>query len=346
MGPPTQESDLLGASLSIHVVRSILWGAAQRGLDADAHARAVGLSPALLVDPDARVSARLAIKLWDDVARASRDPHFGLRLGEAVGMAGLNLAGQILAASATLAEGFRRILAYARVFNDAHEMHWTPTDDGAVLWYTARDLGYAVPYHAMEFAFAWSIVTARALTGGDASPTEVRFEHGPTGDGAEHARIFRCPARFHAERYEIHVSNAVLALPVKTANADLAEILDSHAKMLLARLPPRALLVDRVRTTIARGLPVGRGALDDVARELHVSPRSLQRKLRDEGSSYNEVLDEVRHAVATQRLGESDCAVNEVAFALGFSDPSAFHKAFVRWTGSSPGQWRRARRAP
>ncbi len=345
MGPPTQDSDLLGASLSIHVVRSILWGAAQRGLDAEAHARSVGLTPERLADPDARVSARLAIRLWEEVARASRDPSFGLLLGEAVGMAGLNLAGQMLAASATLAEGFKRILAYGRVFNDAHTMHWTPTPDGAVLWFTARDLGYSVPYHAMEFAFAWSIVTARALTDGKASPTEVRFEHGPSGDGAEHARIFRCQARFHAERYEIHVTHEVLALPVKTANADLAEILDSHAKMLLAKLPPRALLVDRVRTAIACGLPLGRGGLEHVAKELHVSPRSLQRRLRDEGSSYNEVLDEVRHALATQRLGESDCAVGEVAFALGFSDPSAFHKAFVRWTGRSPGQWRRERRS-
>lgn len=101
-------------------------------------------------------------------------------------------------------------------------------------------------------------MTARAITGDDASPSAVSFEHPAPAETAEHARVFRCPVRFEAARYEIHVSNAVLAMPVRSANADLAEILDSRAKMLLAKLPPRALLIDRVRSTIARGLPQGR----------------------------------------------------------------------------------------
>lgn len=334
-------SDALGATLSVHVVRSILWGAAQHGLDPVAHAQAVGLTAAVLADPDARIAGRTAIRLWQDVARASGEPHFGLLLGERVGTAGLNLAGQLIAASATIAEGFRRIMAYARVFNDAHAMHWEPRPHGAVLWFTTRDLGYSVPHHATEFAFAWSIVTARALAAGDASPSAVAFEHPAPADDSQHARIFGCPMRFEAPRYEIHVSNDVLAMPVRTANADLAEILDSHARMLLARLPPRPLLVDRVRQSIAQGLPVGRGALEDVARALQVAPRSLQRRLRDEGVRYQDVLDEVRREMAMQALRDSDRALAEVAFSLGFSDASAFHKAFVRWSGTTPGAWRR-----
>jgi AraC-like DNA-binding protein len=326
-------------TLPIHIARAIANGAREHGVDPSPIFAAHGVTDAVLADPDARVTGQVAVALWADAARASGHPQFGLRTGERAGSGAINVAGMFLAASATLGEGFRRISQFYRVMNDAQTVHWedTPTWFGG--WLTVREVPYGVPLHATEFAFAWSVVTARAVTGVDVSPTLVAFEHDAPADLSEHERVFRCPVRFGCHRSEVRYDPSVAHLPVRSADPALVEILESHARAVLARLPTRQGLVPRVREAVARALPTGAG-LDDIAASLRLSARSLQRRLRDEGTTYADVVDEVRRAMALDALREPTRGVSEVGFALGFSDASAFHKAFVRWTGKAPSVWR------
>lgn len=328
-------------TLPVHIARAIATGARAHGVDPQPLFAAHGVTEDVLADPDARITGRVAVALWDAAAGASGHPNFGLRTGVRAGHAAVNMAGMFLAASATLGEGFARVFRFYRVMNDAQTVHWETTPDFLGGWLTVREVPYAVPRHATEFAFAWSVVTARAVTGVDLAPTLVAFEHDAPADRAEHDALFRCPVRFNQHRSEVRFDPAVAALPVRTADPALVEILESHARAVLARLPPKQGLVPRVRDAAARALPSG-AALEDIAASLRLSPRSLQRRLRDEGTTYADVLDEVRRALALDALRDPARGAAEVGFALGFSDPSAFHKAFVRWTGSAPGAWRRA----
>jgi len=327
----------------VHIARAIACGAREHGVDPTPLFAAHGVTDAVLADPDARVTGPVAVALWNDAARAAVHPQFGLRTGERAGRDALNVAGMFLAASATLGEGFRRIFQFYRVMNDAQTVHWEENASWVGGWLTVREVPYPVPYHATEFAFAWSVVTARAVTGVDISPTVIAFEHDSPADLAEHQRIFRCPVRFSQARAELRFDIAVTALPVRTADPALVEILESHARAVLARLPTRQGFVPRVREAVAKALPRGSGAgLVDIAASLRMSARSLQRRLHDEGSTYADVVDEVRRALALDALRDPGRGVSEVGFALGFSDASAFHKAFVRWTGKAPSAWRRA----
>ena len=332
-------------TLPIHIARAIATGAREHGVDPDPIFDAHGVSAAVLADPDARITGRVAVALWDAAARAAGHPQFGLRTGERAGNGAVNMAGMFLAASATLGEGFRRISQFYRVMNDAQTIHWEETPTWAGAWLTVREVPYGVPRHATEFAFAWSLVMARTVTGVEITPSLVAFEHDAPADLSEHARILRCPVRFGHHRSEVRFDPAVFELPVRTSDPALVEILESHARSVLARLPARQGLVPRVREAVARGLPTGAG-LDDVAASLHLSARSLQRRLQDEGTTYADVVDEVRRALALDALRDPARGVSEVVFALGFSDASAFHKAFVRWTGSAPGAWRRGLTSP
>jgi len=134
---------------------------------------------------------------------------------------------------------------------------------------------------------------------------------------------------------------AALDMPLVHADASLTRILERHAQELLSKLPAVDSLHGRVRDLLAAELQRGKIGLDHIGALMHMSPRTLRRRLREEGTSAGKLLDEVRRDLAVGYLRQ-DVAISEIAFRLGFSDGSAFHKAFRRWTGRSPAHYRRS----
>ncbi len=330
------------ASISVHVVRTILLGAASYGLDPIALVARFGIEPETLSDVDARVPAELTVRMWDEIPVLCSEPNFGLLLGETAGLMALTLAGHMIQASATLGDGLRRMLEFYRVFNDVHPVELLETRDMARLRVRTRGTPLEAPRHAMEFAFAWFISLARRATGVEIEPRVVRFEHGAPNDITEHQRLFGCHIEFGADACEAEVFRDVLDLPHTTTDVHLVEVLESHARELLRRLPGRTDFASRVRSVLYETLKRGESSVDVVARELKMSPRTVQRYLQEEGTSHQAVADDLRRDLALRYLEDRSLAIAEIAFVLGFSDQSAFHKAFVRWTGKTPGQHRRA----
>ena len=179
---------------------------------------------------------------------------------------------------------------------------------------------------------------------GDAEGMEVWFAHAAPDYASEYARVIEIPYRFDARCYAIVGSAALLDRPLPKADSRLCELLEQHAEELLARLPAGDAFEDRVRKQIASLLPSGETHADRVAETLGVSTSTLRRRLREAGTSHRQLLDAVRCDLACSALLGKDVSVNEVAFLLGFSDASAFHKAFRRWTGQSPSEFARAAR--
>ncbi|HYY42110.1 MAG TPA: helix-turn-helix domain-containing protein, partial [Pyrinomonadaceae bacterium] len=171
----------------------------------------------------------------------------------------------------------------------------------------------------------------------------VSFQHPQPADTTEHRRIFRAPVHFDQPRNELVLDRALLALPLARADAGLCALLDRHAQELLARLPQRDDTTAQVRRLLSDALSGGDPNIAAVARQLGLSARTLQRKLRAEGTSYQDLLDLMRRDLARRYLQERDMAVCEVAYLLGFSGPSAFHRAFRRWTGVTPKEFRQAK---
>jgi AraC-like DNA-binding protein len=184
------------------------------------------------------------------------------------------------------------------------------------------------------------LLRARALTAIDFSPREVWFEHSAPADTREHRRIFRAPLRFEQTCHALVLDRGLLDHPLVTADSRLCALLDRQAQDLLARLPRESSVSDRTRRLLREVLRGGDAGVAAIARRLGMSPRSLQRRLAAEGSSYRGLLDEVRREIAVRHLGERDLAISEVASALGFSDATGFYRAFRRWTGASPAGYR------
>ena len=198
---------------------------------------------------------------------------------------------------------------------------------------------------AIEFAFAWLLGTARATTGADLVPSSVTFTHAAPGPVDEYRRAFGVDPRFGTTENVLELPSAALALPQRTADHLIGRLVERHARELSRQLPTGAGPAERVRGLIARSLSVGEtdaaASLAAVASQLQVPGRTLQRRLAAEGTSFAALLDEVRRELALEHLAEPSTSVAEVAFALGFGDQTAFHRAFVRWTGRTPGDHRK-----
>lgn len=311
------------------------------GVSPEALCAKVGLDPTAINDIDGRVPASTMVALWSEVAPL--DPDFGLHLAE-MALSQPALPWHMVRASKTLGDGIKRLVGAWRVFNDLHPPDLVIPTDGkdGVLRMRTQDTAYLVPRHAAEFAFAWFVIAARRATGVDVKVRRVSFEHAEPACTAEHARIFGCEVVFGADATAIHFPAEAMALPTKDGgDPELAELLSRHADALIAKLPPRDALTAEVRAAMTPLLAGGDVTIERVAVALNASPRSLQRRLQAEGTTFQRVLDDLRKEIARTYLRDPMRPIAEIALLLGFSDQTTFHRAFVRWTGQTPGEARR-----
>jgi len=332
-------------TIAAMAARAIVFAGVRYGLSPTELCAKVGLDPAVMADVDGRVPASIMVALWREVAPL--DPDFGLHLAETA-MAQPALPWHLLRASATLKEGIVRLAAAWRVFNDVHPPELVlppPGKEPAILRMRTKNTPLVAPRHGAEFAFAWFVVAARRATGLDVTPLQVTFEHPKPASTAEHERIFRCPITFDADATAVTFANESMHLPTEGGgDRELVQVLERHAEALLAKLPPRTAFSSRVRAAMTPLLAGGDVTIDRVAAVLGSSARSVQRRLHEEGTSFQRVLDDLRTEAAVAYLRERTHSIAEVALLLGFSDQTAFHRAFVRWTGRTPGEVRRAGR--
>jgi AraC-like DNA-binding protein len=326
------------------LARLVLLRAVGAERDLASLARLVGVDARTLEDPDGRVPAEAMVRIWDEVATLTGDAYLGLNVGRAVGEAGATLAGHMVRASRTVGEGLERVLRFYRVLNDVHPPRYVRGEHEATLAVRTKGTPLRVPRHGMEFAFVWLTCLARKATGKPLAPLRIRFEHSAPRDVAPLEEIFRCPLAFDADENEVVMASRDWATPTLGPDDDLVAMLEHGAKKALAQLPDAPTVEGRARTALVPLLARGDATVDAVARALELHPRALQRYLAEEGTSFAAILELTRRHLAESHLKDGVHSIAEIALLVGFSDQTAFHKAFVRWTGTPPGEWRRTHR--
>lgn len=308
-------------------------------LDADALLREAGIDPAALVDPDARLPVAQTTRLWQLAVVASGDPAFGLKVAREVQPTTFHALGYALAASATLGEAFGRAARYCRIVTDAGELALEQRGEECHLLLHSASGEAAPAVEATDAFAALQVRTARGLSAGSVAPLRVELRRPAPADAAPYLRAFHAPVRFGADANRLVFAAADFARPLEGANPELARLNEGLAAQQLARLDA-ADLPARLRALLTERLPDGEPTAAEVAAALHLSLRSLQRKLAERGLRYEGLLDDTRRALALTHLRDARLSLNEVAFLLGFSDASSFSRAFRRWTGVSPSAWR------
>lgn len=330
--------------ISVKVIRAIVAGAAAFGVDPAELLGAAGIDPAELADEDGHVPHSAERRLWREAVRRTRDESFGLHLSERLAVDTFGALGFAVRSSATLGEAYRRAARYLRLLVHGPALSIHLEGSSAILRHEPPR-GPVPSRHAVEFFFGNLVMIARHGVDATFVPRSARFRHEAPARTDDHHRLFGPDVRFGQARDEIAMDRAALEKPQSHAEPALGEVLDRHLGALLAALPESASFMDRARSALAAELGRGEPSLTALAGRLRMSPRSLQRRLQQEGTSLSSLLDDLRAEMATRYLGESRESISEVAFLLGFSEVSTFHRAFKRWTGVTPAAFRRDQRA-
>lgn len=312
------------------------------GLDRGDLLAASGFTEPELQDLDARVSRAKMIHLWRRVGEALPDPALGLRLGASVSVRELGLIGYMMQFSTTLGQAFTRLCRFSRLLADDTLVLVEAGPERAEL-VGGASLELVALRHPLDARAALALAVARELTGTDIEPLEVRLPHAPPPDPRPYRRFFSSPVHFHAGATALAFTRRDLDLPIPAGDATLGSYLEEYAEVMLRSLPAEASLAERLRGLLSTELSDGQPGLERLAGRLGVSPRTLQRQLRAEGTTFQEVLDDFRRTMAVDLLANRELAIKEVAFLLGYGDLSAFYRAFRRWYGRSPQSHRRER---
>jgi AraC-like DNA-binding protein len=249
--------------------------------------------------------------------------------------------GYLAATSLTLADALRRLQRYTRYLTNMETYALLVEGEVARLRFV-REPWFPMMRQVAEHVLAIPHVHTRAVALKPWQLSEVSFAHPRPERTAEHARLFGCPVRFGAPHDELVFPSAMLDSPSRVGDGKLAEILEGLAERLLKETTSEPDLLARARFQVWTHLQKGDVAIEPVARDLGLSPRTLQRRLLELGTSHRRILDEVRAQMAGLLLARPHKLL-DIALLLGFSDQTAFHKAFRRWTGSSPAKTRRPR---
>jgi AraC-like DNA-binding protein len=271
----------------------------------------------------------------------SGDDAFGLHAAEQIRPGAFDVLDYAIRSSATLGEGLQRLARYHRILHDAAVIQLRREGGAVRLTHTLPTEAAALPRHPAEFIVAAWVVVARQATGVHIAPVEVTFRHAPPVDVTEHRRLFRVPVRFKQASNGILLQRALLDTPLVRADPGLCAVLERHVHELVERVPRATAFSDRVRQLVASELSGGGSSATTVARRLHMSRRTLQRQLGADGTTFRALSDGLRRELALRYLFEREVAIAEVAFLLGFSETSAFHRAFKRWSGTTPAAYRR-----
>lgn len=297
--------------------------------------RELGVAPEQLTDLEMRVPVRWALHLWQCAISRGAPPEIGLLVGQRRGLHTRGPVAHLAAQSATLGEAIELFRRYIPVMSEGENLHVEP--HGARLrvhfLFNAPLLGHAVASeHSVSSALCW----ARQLTAVRLVPQAVGFRHAPLAAPAIYRQVFGVPARFAEDSDYLEVLASDLLLPVPGANAYLKGLMQQRVSDMQAQLPAQRSVRAQVLQQIERGLPSGELSVAGVARRLGISRQTLHRHLREEDCCFSELLAQVRRSYAVQRLAQPGCRVEALSRELGFSEPSAFYKAFKGWFGLSP----------
>lgn len=271
---------------------------------------------------------------------AAPDDHgFPFRYADALGADDLGALGLAIKTAPTLGGALERLVRYVLVLSDTLEYELSDASEGRLFALTGR------PHHsrgaavANECALAAVLSMLRQVHGSRLTPVAATFRHPGPPDYHQHRAFFGCPVGFEADTDGIELGHTVLAEPTLLADDGLSAYLLHRLEDLKARSAQRS-IVDDVRSAIADALPDGQPSKSRIARRLGMSERTLHRHLADHGETFQAITTQARRDAAQSLLASTVHSLTDIAFLTGFSDQTAFTRAFKRWTGQTPAAYR------
>lgn len=324
------------------LARGLMEFAVSRGASQATLAERSGIDPAELQDQDNRIPFANYVALMRSGKELARDPALALHFGETNDMSQISIVGLIGNASETMAQALMQIRRYGRlvVEVDGPADRFRLARDDAGLWIVDDRQNPNDFPELTESTFARAICGPRAF-GVTQLAKAVEVTHSAPAYADEYARVFRAPVSFEAARNAVLLDEKWTSHRIQLQPRYAFGILCKHADELLEQLRNSKSMRGRVESLLMPILHTGEASMDMIAGKMAVSRQTLFRQLKAEGTTFEKVLDELRHHLALEYLRGKKASVNETAYLVGFSAPAAFSRAFKRWTGMPPGEMKR-----
>lgn len=336
--------------------KSLLSLATERGYDHNGILKSAGI-PFNPFNPrgadyQASISAMQYTRLYQQVLSLLQDQAFGLMLGHSVSPGAFRMMCYCLLGCENLGKAIHRACEFFRIFfnSDAH-IHLDTRKDNAIVGYGSVKKGFAGD--KVDLADVYGLCIWHRffcwLVGGSIDLKEVRFAgQAPEGRGriAKYQALFDCPVYFGQLRDEFVFENRYLAYPLVQNERSLKEFLRAapYPLMVMQHNRDDGSIVARVRAMIGQDFSQGFPSFERITESLNMSAPTLRRRLKKEGTTFQQLKDECRRDAAVAYLSNSELSINAIAALMGFTDPSAFHRCFKKWTGMTPGEYRQQER--
>jgi AraC-like DNA-binding protein len=307
---------------------------------------AVGMDLAAIDDPLAMVSLRQIAAVYVEAARRVGDSALGLHVGERCGTSIVDLVNYAIISRPTLAKAYDDLKPFVSRLYPEGDLTLAVHGGIAAFTYRIDPAEAEINRHRCEALIANVVKLARYAIGREEPVHYVGFQHARPEDISEHVRIFRGPIRFGWPVHEIQFSARWLGVPLATADANLCAVLDRYLGDLSARTPRARSFAHDVRLRLLHLLPSSGVNLSLLAKDLGTSERTMQRRLAEEGTSLQRLIEESRHELSVTLLRNSNLSLAEIARRLGYAAPTSFTRAFRRWRGISPAAHRKEERSP
>lgn len=336
---PMQPIDQDNITVSVTVLKQMFSYLTSLGVDIDAFLHSINVEPHRVRAIDERISNDLYLYIQDSAVEYTNDPYFGLHMGEHAEAGSWSILGYMMANCKNLGEAFEKSKRYQRMIGNLI------TGDARFAFNRIKSVlsvpSYAPPMsrHCFEAALSSSVRMMRTLTGKNISPLEVSFTAPEPESRAEYERIFQCPVHFSQAYNSITIPISLVFIPIPAANPALLARFESYANDFIQSLGLKHNYAQKTTQIILGNLDDETLSIRKVAREMAVSVRKLQMELKEEGLVFTDLLTQIREELAKKYLVEN-YSVEEITYLLGYSEPSVFRKAFKKWSGQTPKEFR------
>ena len=319
---------------------NLLGYAAQRNLSPERLCQLSGIDlTAVTQRTAALITPRQSNDLWLNMSQLSSDPLFGLHAGESLQLAALGIVGQLIQSSRTVGEALMHAARFGQLLTDLFAMEVTRTEDSFTVRFIPNpDREREFPFlvrQMLDLSMAFVLHEVDGLMLTKLKPDVVQLP-GASSDSHEYARVLRCLPTQQADEYALIFNCRYWDEPILTANYEWQQVFVQKVTVISSMSVAGPLLKERILRFLTTNAYLGIPTLEEMAANFNTSSRSLQRKLQDEGVTYQQLADSIRKSLALDYLESGKYPIKEISYLLGYNELSAFSRAFKRWTGTSP----------
>lgn len=329
-------------TIAVSNLHPVLQVAQSLGVDETRLLEESGINASILSSPENRFTLEQYDKLLKKGAELSGDDTFALLCGQAFTTGSGDVVTYMVHNCSNLHEAVIKYIEYQKIVGEAVQFKLLIENENAILTFKIIDHDLQDNRYILEAEAAATVKIGNEMTVPEIKYKEMRFKCPEPANTDEHRKIFNCPIKWSQPLSAIVFDKKFLDAPLKQPNPELLKLLENQARNALRKLTDSKTYTEKVIEIVTRHNFNNRLTVKQVAAEIPMSMRALQLKLSEEGTSFQQIIDELRKQNAVSYLKENTLSVSEIAYILGFSEPSVFQKAFKKWTGKTPGEYKKS----